>query len=105
MGYAVAAHQFFRGSAVDQMTFVRRSYERFWELYHKGGQSQHLRQELQKLLFPRQENIALVVAQGALALLVRCNAQAILNMAKEVPEEWMRIVLAADGDMFIGAAT
>jgi hypothetical protein len=52
---------------------------------------------------PRKDNIALVAAQLGLALLVKCNSQAILNLAKESPEEWMRFVTAEDGDMFLGA--
>jgi hypothetical protein len=85
---------------------VSRTYEHFQELfdlYRNGHQAQPLRDELQKLLRPGTENIALVAAQGGLALIVKCNAQAVLNLAKESPEQWIRIVCAEDGDMFIGA--
>jgi hypothetical protein len=64
-----------------------------------------LRQQLLALLAnPRNQNIALVAAQLGLALLVTCNSQAILNLVKDSPEEWMRVVTAEDGDMFLGAS-
>ena len=103
---AVEAHQVFRGRTVDEEIFISRTYERLQEsfdLYRNGHQPQPLRDQLQKLLRPGTENIALVAAQGGLALIVKCNAQAVLNLAKEAPEQWIRVVCAEDGDMFIGA--
>jgi hypothetical protein len=105
---AVNAHASYRGQPVDRKTFVSRSQLRFISLFKlysekEDSQAEPLRQELLNLLNPRAENIALVVAQGALALLIKCNAQYVLNTAKEAPEEWMRVVSAEDGDMFIGA--
>ena len=103
---AADAHESFRSRPVDLMTFLTRTDERFqslFKLYSDRRDHQPIRQELQKLLNPRPENIALVIAQGALALMVKSNAQAVLNLAKEAPEEWMRVLSAEDGDMFIGA--
>jgi hypothetical protein len=103
---AANAHESFRSRPVDFMIFLTRSDERFqslFKLYSERRDHQPIRQELQKLLNPRPENIALVIAQGALALMVKSNAQAVLNLAKEAPEEWMRVLSAEDGDMFIGA--
>lgn len=102
----INAHESFRGRPVDSTTFVTRSFDRFeslLKLYSEGHDRQPIRQELHNLLNPRAENIALVIAQGAIALLVKCNADFVLNRAKEAPEEWMRVVSAEDGDMFIGA--
>jgi hypothetical protein len=103
---AANAHEIFRSRPVNFTTFLVRSCERFkslFELYSVGRDRQPLRQELQNLVNPREENIALVVVQGALALAVKCNAGFVLNTTKEAPEEWMRVVSAEDGDMFIGA--
>jgi hypothetical protein len=100
------AHESFRGRQVDKLTYVTRSHDRFedlFKLYSERRDRQPLQQELQKLLNPRAENIALVIVQGALALMVKANAQAVLNLAKEAPEEWMRVLSGEDGDMFIGA--
>jgi hypothetical protein len=88
------------------LTYVTGSHDRFeslFKLYSERRDHQPLQQELQKLLNPRAEDIALVIVQGALALMVKANAQAVLNLAKEAPEEWMRVLSAEDGDMFIGA--
>ena len=103
---AISTHESFRGRQVDPLTFFTRSDERYrnlFKLYSERRDCQPLRQELQKLLNPRAENIALVIAQSALALTVKTNAQFVLNLAKESPEEWMRVLSAEDGDMFIGA--
>ena len=103
---AVDAHQVFRGQTVDAETFISRTHKRVeesFDLYRNGHQAQPLQDQLQKLLRPGIENIALVAAQGGLAWLVKCNAQAVLNLAKEAPEQWIRVVCAEDGDMFIGA--
>ena len=103
---AADAHESFRGRPVDHLTFFTRSDEHFqslFKLYSDRRDHQTLRQELQKLLNPRTENIALVIVQGALALAVKSNAQFVLNLAKEAPDEWMRVLSAEDGDMFIGA--
>ena len=103
---AADAHESFRSRPVDLMTFLTRTDERFqslFKLYSDRRDNQPIRQELQILLNPRPQNIALVIAQGALALMVKSNAQAVLNLAKEAPEEWMRVLSAEDGDMFIGA--
>ena len=102
----VDAHESFRGRKVDAKTFIIRSHERFeslFKLYSERRDRQPLREELQKLLNPRAENIGLVIVQAALALTAKANAQAVLNLAKEAPEEWMRVLFAEDGDMFIGA--
>ena len=102
----VNAHESFRGRPIDKLTYVTRSHDRFenlFKLYSERRDRQPLQQELQKLLNPRAENIALVIVQGALALMVKANAQAVLNLAKEAPEEWMRVLSGEDGDMFIGA--
>jgi hexokinase len=103
---AVDAHENFRGRNVDKVIFLTRSHDRFeslFKLYSERRDRQLLRQELQELLKPRAENIALVIVQAALALVVKANSQAVLNLAKEAPEEWMRVLFAEDGDMFIGA--
>jgi hypothetical protein len=105
---AVKAHASFRGRPVDRKTFVTRSQQRFISLFklyseERDRQVEPIRQELRNLLNPRAENIALVIAQVALALLIKYNAQCVLNTAKEAPEEWMRVVSAEDGYMFIGA--
>ena len=71
--------------------------------YSLGRDREPIQQEIQNLLNPRAENIGLVVAQSAFAFLVISNARAVLGLAKEAPEEWIRIVVADDGDMFIGA--
>jgi hypothetical protein len=103
---AFNAHEGLRGRPVDRETFVRRSYDRFeslFKLYSEGRDRQPIRQDLLDILGRRAENIALVVVQAARAVLVKCNAEAVLSTAKEAPEEWMRVVSAEDGDMFIGA--
>ena len=103
----VKAHENFRGRPVDSLTFVTRSHDRFdslLKLYSEGRDRQPKRQEPHNLLNPRAENIALVIAQGAIALLVKCNADFVLHTVKEAPEEWMRVESAEDGDIFIGAA-
>jgi len=103
---AARAHAVFRGAEIDINTFILRSHDRFQELFNShqpGIGSGFLRQQLLALLSdPRRENIALVAAQLGLALLVRCNSQAILNLVKDSPDEWMRVVTAEDGDMFLG---
>ena len=71
--------------------------------YSSGRDHEPIRQEIENILNPRAENIALVIAQSAWAFLVKLNADAVLSLAREAPEEWMRIVDAEDGDMFIGA--
>lgn len=99
-------HEIFRGRPVDRHTFTTRSFDRFETLfkqYSLGRDREPIQQEIQNLLNPRAENIALVIAQSAFAILVISNARAVLSLAKEAPEEWMRIVDAEDGDMFIGA--
>ena len=90
------------------MSYLLRSEQHFKELFnlYRTGHAaaEPLRQELQNIISPQTENIALVVAQGGLALIAKANAIAVLHMAKEVPEEWIHFVCAEDGDMFIGAA-
>ena len=102
----VDAHESFLGRPNDKLTYVTRSqdhFENLFKLYSERRDRQLLQQELQNLLNPTAENIALVLVQGALALMVKANAQAVLNFAKEAPEEWMRVLSGEDGDMFIGA--
>ncbi|KAH9993089.1 hypothetical protein BJV77DRAFT_1000150 [Russula vinacea] len=91
---AADAHESFRSRPVDLMTFLTQPVQTVFD----RRDHQPIRQELQKLLNPRPENIALVIAQGALALMVKSNAQAVLNLAKEAPEEWMRVLLQ-DGNI------
>jgi hypothetical protein len=103
---AAVAHEIFRGRPVDRPTFGTRSHDRFeimFKQYSLGRDREPIRQEIENLLNPRTENIALVIAQSAFAFIAMCNADAVLSLAKEAPEEWMRVVDAEDGDMFIGA--
>jgi hypothetical protein len=96
----------FRGQRISIETLISRSQDRFrglFRLFFQGRDRRPVQQELLNLLNPRAENITLVIALGALALMVRWNAGMVLNTAKEAPEEWMRVVSAEDGDMFIGA--
>jgi hypothetical protein len=90
----VKAHENFRGRPVDNLTFVTpaltRSHDRFGsllKLYSEGRDRQPIRQELHNLLNPCAENIALVIAQGAIALLVKSKADFVLNRVKEAREE------------------
>jgi hypothetical protein len=54
------------------------------------------------LLDRRRDNIALVVMQGALAVQMRWNAERISSRIREVPEEWLKFVVAENDDIFIG---
>jgi hypothetical protein len=88
----VDADQQFLGRLVDRQSYLLRSDAFFRELFHLyrvRRASEPLRRELQNLISPQTENIALVIAQGGLALIAEANATAILKVAKEVPEEWI----------------
>jgi hypothetical protein len=100
-----SAHQVFRGPKVTWEAFCERAAERFYELFDSYRQTPDpflLRNQLQAVLDRNANNIALVVAQGALAFLARYNALRILERVVEAPEEWFRIVAADDADMFVG---
>jgi hypothetical protein len=102
----VDADQESLGRPVDGQSYLLRSVAFFRELFHLyrvRRASDPLQRELQNLISPQTENIALVIAQGGIALIAEANAAAILDMAKEVPEEWIHFVCAEDGDMFLGA--
>lgn len=103
---AVEILPLFHGREIDQDEFYRRTTEQFSELfefYRHGPGPFLLQTQLEALLETRHENLPIILALGALALLAKLNAEAVLVRAREAPEEWIHFVSAQNGDMYIGA--
>jgi hypothetical protein len=103
--YSADAHRHFRGPGVDPTIFRTTSASRFYDLYESYRMTPDpvlVRNKLQAYINSNTKNVALVVAQGLLAQLTGHNAAKILERAVEAPEEWLHIVAADDGLMFIG---
>ena len=103
--HATLTHKLYRGPAVTMEGLIAASNERFGELLHIYDTNRNilpLQRALQALLDRRRDNIALVVMQGALAVQMRWNAERISSRIREVPEEWLKFVVAENDDIFIG---
>ena len=61
-----------------------------------------LRDGLLGLLHANANNVALVIFQGFLATVARWNCCRVLSRACEVPEEWIKFVVADDDEIYIG---
>jgi hypothetical protein len=102
----VEAHQLLRSPAVTKSQLMRTSGERFrglFKSYLENHDISPIRVQLQALLNPRPQNVALVVTQGVYAFFARWNAERILARIRKAPEEWIEFVVAEDDYVLIGS--
>ena len=101
------AHQYYRGPAVESWKLFQTSQDRFMRLLRKYKKAENagrnlvdaiLRDGLLGLLHYNPNNISLIVYQGFLATVARWNCCRVLSRAREVPEEWIKFVIADDDD-------
>ena len=106
MAYLIEGHQHFRSPRAEHIRLLSTSRDRFTRLFRQysaaSNTSDTLREKLQALLISNRNNVALVVYQGFLATLARCNSARVLLRAREAPQEWIRFIVADDDYIYIG---